>query len=559
MPNDTELTKNIEGNNNADAGQPNEKSKPNLNNESLLAQTKQWQRLSPIAILFFAFSFIQALAGQVIYIAPAVVVGYKQLSENPWIWLPALATLTTVLVISALLKFYYFQYRLTKNTIEIRAGVFKKSHTNLPFSRIQNVKLEQPIYYRLSGYACLQLDTAGSVKQEVKVAALPLAFAEALKQQILAQHAQSKYDKSIDKADDPAESTYTKHATHLNEGKLVDTSQHVETLLNTRSLKDLIIHGVTSNRIWIFLGASAPFIDNFYEFISDKLLSFGFDLSDAFNLATHSWLQVGLYALTLTFLIMFALTLFSVLGSIMTFYGYTLSKTDDKYIRRSGLLTKHEVTMRLSRLQMIVQKQDWLDMVLKRINLKFDQSDANQRGGSNGVNNKIMVPSVTPQQSKQLINDVYPENQLSTIQFTPISKHFLVRYLAYTLLPLFILCQTLLLINEQYELTVTALIPFTFIAFLMVMRWLRWGFASDDNFIYVRKGYVGIDYYCFPIYKVQQTTFKQSVMMKKNQLARSKVVLASGTITVPYINEEHAYDLLNDTLYQVESCEKSWM
>lgn len=529
----------------------------NLSNDDALAeQTKQWQRLSPIAILFFAFSFIQALAGQVIYIAPPIVIGYKQLSENPGLWLPIVATAFILLVVSALLKFYYFQYRLSKNTIEIRAGVFRKSHTNLPFSRIQNVKLEQPIYYRLTGYACLQLDTAGSVKQEVKVAALPLAFAEALKQQILAQHTetnQNQVNKNRESESNSNSQSIANDSTHAN-------AHNNETLLNTRSLKDLIIHGVTSNRIWIFLGASAPFIDNFYEFISEKLSSFGFDLSDAFDLATHSWLEVGLYALTLTFLMMFVLTLFSVLGSVMTFYGYTLSKTGDKYIRRSGLFTKHEVTMRLSRLQMIVQKQDWLDMVLKRINLKFEQSDANlRRANSNTVNNKIMVPSVTPEQSQQLINDIYPNNQLNNISFTKISKHFLVRYLGFTLIPLFLICQAVLLLNAQYELMITSLLPFTFIAFLIVMRWYRWGYAIDKNFIYLRKGYVGVDYYCFPIYKVQQTTFKQSIMMKRNKLATARLVLASGTITLPYLNEPQTHELLNETLYQVESCNKSWM
>ena len=529
-----------------------------LNKEdSLLERTKQWQRLSPIAIVYFAFNFIQALVGQFIFIAPTIVIGYNQLSKNPGLWLPIVILVLILLIVSASLKFYYFQYRLSKNTIEIRAGVFRKSHTNLPFARIQNVKLEQPIYYRLTGYACLQLDTAGSVKQEVKVAALPLTFAETLKQQILAQHKQvnqSEFDSELELELD------------LNINKdlnqdLAQTQKHnAETLLNTRSLKDLIIHGVTSNRIWIFLGASAPFIDDFYEFISEKLLSLGLDLTDIFNLATHSWLEIGLYALTLTFLVMFVLTLFSVLGSVMTFYGYTLSKAGDKYIRRSGLFTKHEVTMRLSRLQMIVQKQDWLDMLLKRINLKFEQSDANlQNASTNAVNNKVMVPSITPEQSQQLIDDVFPENQLNTISFTPISKHFLVRHLAYTLLPLFLICQTMLLVNEQYELTITVLLPFAFIAFLIVMRWFRWGYASDDNFIYVRKGYVGVDYYCLPIYKVQQTTFKQSIMMKRKKLATARLVLASGTVTVPYIGEQQTYDVLNDVLYQVESCNKSWM
>jgi putative membrane protein len=523
-----------------------------INNSGFLAQTKQWQRLSPIAIVFFAFGFIKALAGQVIFIAPTSIIGYKQLTENPGIWLPIITAILLLLIVSALLQFYYFQYRLSKNTIEIRAGVFKKSHTNLPFSRIQNVKLEQPIYYRLTGYACLQLDTAGSNKQEVKVAALPLAFAEALKKEILAQHSQTSLNELENKLGNTPD--------NINAASSLNTPSAQEVLLNTRALKDLVIHGITSNRIWIFLGASAPFIDNIYEFISDKLLSFGFDISSSFDLATHSWLEVGVFALSLTLLVMLILTSFSVLGSVMTFYGYTLSKVGDKYIRRSGLLTKHEVTMRLSRLQMIVKKQDWLDMILKRINLKFEQSNAQVRqSNAQAINNKIMVPSITPAQSQQLIDEVYPENQLANIDFITISKHFLVKNLVYILLPILALCQTVLLFNAQYELAISILIPFSFIAFLIVMRWLRWGYANDESFIYLRKGYIGVDYYCFPVYKVQQTAFKQSIMMKRNKLATVKLVLASGSMSIPYIDQSSAYRLLNETLYQVESSDKSWM
>jgi len=36
--------------------------------------------------------------------------------------------------------------------------------------------------------------------------------------------------------------------------------------------------------------------------------------------------------------------LFSVTGAIFSFYGYTLSKVEGRYIRRSGLFTKHEVS-----------------------------------------------------------------------------------------------------------------------------------------------------------------------------------------------------------------------
>ena len=94
---------------------------------------------------------------------------------------------------------------------------------------------------------------------------------------------------------------------------------------------------------------------------------------------------------------------------------------------------------------------------------------------------------------------------------------------------------------------------------LVVLRWKRWGIATDNNFVYIRKGLIGVDYYCFPTYKLQQTQFSQNLLMKKRKLATVKFVLASGSIKVPMFHEQLAYKLINEGLAQVESCDKSWM
>ena len=526
MDNETELEENIVNNDIVDD-----------------AATNTWQRLHPIAILYFGIAFIRGLMGSFIYIAPGLLIGYNSIKDYPFIALPIVIIIIALLVTTTVLSFYFFQYRLSKGSIEIRSGVLNKKHVNLPFSRIQNVKIEQPLYYRYAGFACLALDTAGSVKQEAKVVALKLDFAEKLKQEILAQHQVSA---NIE-------------AEHLESTTDIEIPPD-ETLLNTRSVRDLVIHGITSNRIWIFLGVLAPLYDEIASYVGEFLLSIGIDLGDSFSLVSHSWWQVSLYALSMTMFIMLLLTLFSVFGSIMTFYGYSLTKKGDRYIRRSGLFTKHEVTMRLSRLQMIAHKRDWLDMLLKRINLSFDQSNAgtqNMQGAA--LTNKIMVPSIKPAQADALINEVYPENQLAKLPFQAISKRYLIRIIALMLLPLFSIVSALALYNLKIQLTLIFTGVFLFLCLLTYMRWLRWGYATDKNFIYVRKGIFGIDTCCFPNYKVQQTSFKQSIFMKRRGLCSVKLVLASGTMDIPFITEIQGKELVNSCLYHIESSGKSWM
>jgi putative membrane protein len=510
---------------------------------------QQWQSLSPIAMLYFSTSFIKQLAGNFIYLIPALVVGYNSFLKHPFIWLPAIAVVLGLLALFAFLSFKVYRYRLTEDNIEIRSGVFSKKHLNLPFSRVQNVKIEQPFYYRISGHACLKLDTAGSAKNEAKLIAIKLENAEQLKTQIqqVAKQASSEIDNE-----------------HSEDGVIGKNTTKNEVLLNQRQLSDLVIHGITSNRIWILLGGLAPFYDNILEGIGNGLESVGIDLSELFSLETHSMLEVGLYALSLTMLFMLLLVSFSVIGAIISFYGFTLSKLGDKYIRRSGLITKHEVSMRLSRLQMIVRKQDWLDVLLKRINLKLEQnSSIGNNFDPSAANNKILVPSVYHDECHSIIDDAYPGNQLASLiagnHFESISKRYITRNIVYIWLPLYSLISAFALLNLNFILCGVVLILFLMTCALVVLSWKRWGITRDDQFTYVRKGLLGVDYYCFEPYKIQQCQFKQSVFLKKHHLASVKFVLACGSVSVPMIDENLAYQLVDEGLYQVESCEKSWM
>ena len=530
------------------ANTANNDAEESTNDHSSL-KANQWQRTSPIALMYFSVKFIYLLASNLLYIAPGILLGYQHIAANPHIWFPVLAGILLIIGLATFLSFYYFKYRLADDHIEIRSGVFSKTHLNLPFARIQNVKLEQPIYYRPFGYTCLQLDTAGSVKQEAKVVALKIELAEHLKKIILVNQNKSRSSET------------TELQSNQDVNKSSDNTQGVnanETLLNQRNLSDLVIHGLTNNRIWILLGGMAPFIEEISAKVISFFATFGIDIEKLFIIADKPWWQIGLYALSLTFIAMLAISLLSVAGSIISFYNYTLTKNGDRYIRRSGLLTKHEVTMRLSRLQMIIRQQDWLDMLLKRINLTFAQTQTNNFQ-ANAQQNKIMVPSVKPSECQQLIDNVYPDNRLMDITFQGISKRFLIRHIMFILLPV-----TLILISLSISLTKFVSVYFILTVFfilclLIFCRWLRWGFATDDQYIYIRKGMFGVNYYCFAKYKVQQTQFRQSWFLRRHQLAHIRLVLAAGGQDIPFISERQAKLVIDQSLFHVESTQRSWM
>jgi len=518
----------------------------------------EWQRISPIAMLYFLFKFVRVLAGNIVYLAPAIIFGYKTVTENLAISIPALIVLLSLFLLGTFLSYYFFQFRLVNQHVHIRSGVFAKKYVNLPYERVQNIQLLEPVYYRPFGFTCLQLDTAGSNKQEANIVALPMTQALAIKTEILSHNVQHSSEVALNSDSNGQEVAVSTPTDKSDIQSQTSINEHV---LITRSLKDLVIHGLSNNRIWIFLGGLTPFYEKVESLIVSSAQKLGIDIELFINTHVTSPLEITLFAIAVFLLVSSIIMLFSVIGAIVSFYGFTLIKHGDRYIRKSGLLSKHEVTMKQSRLQMIVSSQSWLDRIFKRTNLKFEQNSSSQSShdGMPNNDNKIIVPSVTYQERSELVNDAFPENYLDHTRFKAISKQFIVRYVLYWFTPLLLIACGLLLAANKTSFLPLPITVFAVLSVIVYFRWRRWGYSQDEAFIYVRKGFIGTDHYCFPIAKVQQTRWHQSVFQKKKQLCRVQFVLASGSISIPYMPEDEGLGYCDYALYQVETLRQPWM
>ncbi len=535
----------------------------NMEEPKLKVETgDEWQRLSLISILYFTIRNFTNSAQVLIYTIPALAISFNiwdnLLSPEVLIGAGILFLSTSV---SGVISFLMYKFRVHNQHVEIHHGVFQRRYTNLPLWRIQNVKIERPFYYRPFGYALVVLDTAGSGKEEAKIVAVPEDYAEALKKQVLYEKAlHDEGDLDCLPNEDLSDEQTSSFPTPRPRAKAVDSSHSNEEVLNRRSVKDIIIHGITNNRVWIILGAAAPFYDDVFGLVSEWLADKGLQLNQLVGEQTVAWWQFGLYAFVILMMLMALVALLSVGGALFTFYGYTLSRTGDRYIRRSGLLNKLEVSMRASRIQMITAKQDWLDKILKRVNLYFEQnSTAGQQMQELMSPNKLIVPSVTEDEAFALSQEVMPGCDLRGQDYQTISKRFITFWLlAGWTLP-FITFFTIGAVSSHLDIMLGSLVVFSAVSLLLTLRWWRWGIAYDSKYVYIRRGRIGIDYQCFEPYKAQQVIVKQSVFMKRRKQATVKFVLASGAVTVPFLPEDYVNKLADSVLFEVESTRRSWM
>ncbi len=500
-----------------------------------------WHRVSAIAILYFVEKFIVGLVNNIFYMIPMFIALWDEIKANPWIAVGIFAVIIGLIATFAVLSYVFFRYRLAEGTVEVKSGIFFKKHVNLPFNRIQNVKLEQPFYYRMFKFAAMAFDSGGSLAQEAKLVGLPLDFAKQLQTEINNYQFEPVTDDNQTDLAPP----------HVKADEIVE---------NTRSITDLIFHGITSNRIFIILAGLSPFVDEIITFVTDRLSSWGMNVGQ--TIESESMIVLSIYVVSMFLFLLGVVTVLSIIGAIIMFYGFTLSRTSEKYIRRSGLITKHEISVPFSRIQVVIMKQDWLDIVFGRFNLKMEQLNGQiATAHGSGGNNKLMIPSVFAYECRDIIEHVFPKHHLHDTHFHAISKRFITRYLIMFWIPMSVLIGILGYdalqgkdIQWVYPITIGLIW-----SLLTVLRWWRWGYAYNTDYLYTRKGLFGADRYCLPIHKIQRVTFSQSWVMAKAGLASLKIQLASGSYSIPMIDAQIARQLQSYILNKVEVEAQPWM
>jgi putative membrane protein len=84
-------------------------------------------------------------------------------------------------------------------------------------------------------------------------------------------------------------------------------------------------------------------------------------------------------------------------------------------------------------------------------------------------------------------------------------------------------------------------------------KYRRYGVQISSQGLAVRSGLIGYRVVAHLFRKVQRVTVVQSPLQRRKGMATLRFFLASGSITVPYMNLERALKLRDFVLYQVES------
>ncbi len=500
--------------------------------------TDNWLRLSPASVVFFISKQIfhlvkDALPG----LAPLAIIIFN--SDNK-VWLSSLIGIgmLTLLIVGSILQFWFFRYQFKGDKIYVKQGVFNKQETTLRFERVQNINMVEPFYYAPFSLVTLQLESAGSNKNEVNLAGIHKDAATEIKADIL--KAKARFEQN--KLDNP-------NTENLNEADLIN--EQSSDLLATANIKQLVKYGLSSNGLFFFLIFLAPFagmLDNLMENIIGKE-----NILKMVELLGGG-IQGGFILVALViFTVLFCMILFSILGAIFRFYHYQLSLNDHTLKRRSGLLNTHEESVKLPKIQAFIQQTNFIGKWFKIENIVLKQVST-QIG--NAKANLFVVPVRTKEQSVKLSKICINCNETFN-QLKQVSKKYFYRGVIQS--SLFIIALTLFLyFVSSSKLTLLVLILIPFISLIIRKRWLNYGYQLGENFAQFRSGFWGYRKTTFELFKVQKITIRQSYFQKRGGFANIDITLASSRISIPYVPLQDAINWTNKISYKIESTEQNW-
>jgi putative membrane protein len=493
-----------------------------------------WHRTSPFAILFFIGRILRLItknAWQSLAPLFALAVTY----QGDLVSKITLAGSAFAIVVAAasILSYWFFRYQLHDDSILIRHGVIKKKQLDIKFERIQGINTQQNIVYRYLGLVTVTFDTAGSAGSEGNLPAVTAAFAKSLRSQISV----GGHSEDSEEADEAIPSAPLVHL----------------------DWRDMVRIGLADRRALLIFAVAGPLFERFEE-NAERAIAETIATAAGYGLEidTSNGIWIGIAAVLILIVL---LLLLSIGAAFLRFHDYQLFLDRRTLRSHGGLLTRHEHSMDLGKIQTLRLQQGIVQRWLGRYRMTARQ--AMSKGGAEAKKRYFDIPVVTAARADQLrMQLLAPESGTLTQdprseQFSPVSPFYMrSRILFIGLTPALIVTTFLSLEIGAFSLAFLLWIPV--VAAFAYRNWRRAGYLHDDNEIVRRSGLLGFRTVGLLFRKVQRVSVTQSRYQRRKNLASLRMYMASGSVRVPYIDHATAQQLRDYILYKVESSDKAW-
>lgn len=535
-----------------------------------------WQRSSPLAILFFAGNIFKTVARAMIQGALIPLIALVPLVRNdpgvPGVLLLVLWALLLLAFVAGAVQWACFRFRVAEDRLLIHKGVLKKTALDLPYERVQGINVKRSPVDRLFALVTVTLDTSGSVQAEGKLPSIKTEVAHRLQRSVTALRPVLGSRAAGEEGSAAADASPSSDAA----GDIRPAIGPGRVLLKLGPA-DMVRIGLAS-RNFIFVAALVGVLADLLQpgdFLDPVLeaVESGVDSAASAFAGLGTLARVGLAAALVASIAGVALFL-TVTSAFLRHHNFTLRHGGGRFRSRAGLLTQREVVVEAPKIQQLTVGQGLVLRWFRRYRLYALPAAAVPpemgRASALEVPDVLEVPLTGGRLAEDLRALMFAREAAAipvlpgSSDFKRVSPHY-IRALALRYgFVLAIVFGTLLLLAWAGMFAGTSTILFWWAASIPAavlaawQRWRRQGYAYDRDGLASRTGFAGREVKAFLMRKVQSATVRQSPLQRRKRLATLQVQLACGKITVPYIDRRVACALRDYILYRVESSRRRW-
>ncbi|AUC86530.1 hypothetical protein CW731_15125 [Polaribacter sp. ALD11] len=456
---------------------------------------------------------------------------FSKISETTLLYIYiGVGVLLLFFLVRAFLVFRNFQFKIENQHFILKKGILKKTHTSIPFDRIQNINFKQNIIQQIINVHEVNVETAGSSEAEISIKALSFKEASALKQAI------TIYDKGA-----------------VN----VEVDLEEKPLLKVGFLA-LIKVSLTENHLQSLLLLFAILI-GFFQQITELFDSLGKqDLLDDYITENTSSLETSVFLIVgLLILLTVIAVLSSIVRVVLRHFNLTVFVKNNALEIYQGLTTKKSVILKKDKVQHITISHN---PIKKRLGISFITFKQAISGKVKKKQDKVIkIVGCKTAQISAIKNLLYPDENLENRDKNYSDSYYKIRlYVRGFLIFLLLNVGLYFSIENNYVFFVNTLLIPIFI-FSIELSFRKRYYLFNEDLLLVGQGTIETHKTYLPFFKVQNIELKQTIFQAKKNVADVVFQTASGKIKLPCIPLEEAQKIYNYTLFKVETSQKSWM
>jgi putative membrane protein len=454
-----------------------------------------WRRLHVVTILMQILANVRVLLAMIFALVVSLMSKDGSSARGDVVANVIGGVFAVLAILPALFRYLTVRYAIVDGAFVLRSGLVFRQVRTIPLARIQNINLKRNVLQRLLKVATLQIETASGSGVEAELSVVGDAEAERLAEAL------------------------------QGVSRLRNGAERDRTLVYAATPGQLFFAGATQNRaghIVVFFLGLLQYVDDIVRHLVGRLFRFPGPILALVPGVTAA-VVIGTVSLVL---LLMAGWVFSVIGSFVGDFGFTLRSEGGLLRLRHGMFTQLESAVPARRVQALRIDAPILQRRLGYCQVYAESAGSYQEKSAGG--SAKLCPLLERTAAESLARLVFPSVRLDEVGWQRVSPLMVRRgFVRAVLVWAFFIGAVAIGWNSLVWL---ALLPALIHArWVAGRRYLVTGYAHEDGFVYSRTGVWRRRVVAVPEDRIQSATVSQSPFQRRWGLTDLNFVTAGAT------------------------------